>query len=81
MTTSYGAAGSVIIILLWIYFSAIILYIGAIFTRVYALHRGSYIYPNSYAVWIEKKEVASKRPQSQDYKWKITGKMGNNLLT
>lgn len=61
VSSAYGAAGSVLIILLWVYFSAIILYIGAIFTRVYALHRGSAIYPNSYAVWIEKKEVQSKQ--------------------
>lgn len=62
ISTTFGAAGSVIIVLLWVYFSAIILFMGAIFTRLYALHRGSQIYPNKYAVWIEKKEVESKKP-------------------
>jgi membrane protein len=62
VSSTYGAAGSVIIILLWVYFSAIILFMGAIFTRLYALHRGSQIYPNKYAVWVEKKEVESKKP-------------------
>ena len=60
MSSAYGAAGSVIVILLWIYYSSIILYFGAAFTRVYAIHKGSQIYPNQYAVWIEQVEVESK---------------------
>ncbi|MEI9807048.1 MAG: YihY/virulence factor BrkB family protein [Bacteroidota bacterium] len=62
ISSSYGAAGSVIIILLWVYFSAIILFIGAIFTRTYILFRGSNIYPNNYAVWIEKSESETNKP-------------------
>lgn len=58
--SSYGAAGSLVIILLWVYYSAIILYFGAAFTRVYAQNRGAQIYPNSYAVWIQQIEVESK---------------------
>jgi membrane protein len=61
MSSAYGAAGSIIVILLWVYYSAIILYFGAAFTRVYALFRGSHIYPNQYAVWIEQVEVESKK--------------------
>lgn len=64
VSSSYGAAGSVIITLVWIYYSSIILFVGAIFTRLYALHTGSTIYPNSYAVWIEKKEIASRQKLS-----------------
>lgn len=59
LTSSYGAAGSLIVILLWVYYSAIILYFGAVFTRVYAISRGCQIYPNNYAVWVEQKEVES----------------------
>jgi membrane protein len=62
ISSTYGAAGSVVIILLWVYFSSIILFTGAIFTRLYALHRGSQIYPNKYAVWIEKKEIETTKP-------------------
>jgi len=61
LSTAYGAAGSVIVILLWVYYSAIILYFGAIFTRVYAMHKGSHIYPNNYAVWIKEVEVESEK--------------------
>lgn len=53
---TYGAAASVIIILLWVYYSAIILYFGAEFTKVYALKIGHGIKPNKTAVLIEKTE-------------------------
>ena len=61
MSSAYGAAGSIIVILLWVYYSAIILYFGAAFTRAYAICSGSHIYPNKYAVWIEQVEVESKK--------------------
>jgi len=62
MTTAYGTTGSIIIVLLWVYCSAMILYFGAAFTRQYAIEMGSNIYPNRYAVWVEKVEIASKQP-------------------
>ena len=43
--SSYGAAGSVIIILIWVYYSAQIFFLGAEFTQVYARRRGSEIRP------------------------------------
>jgi len=48
----YGAAGSIILILVWIYYSAIILYFGAEFTKVYAYTHGQKIIPNKYSVRI-----------------------------
>jgi membrane protein len=62
MTTAYGTTVSIIIVLLWVYFSAMILYFGAAFTRQYAIEMGSNIYPNNYAVWVETIEVPSKKP-------------------
>jgi membrane protein len=53
VATVYGAAGSVIIILIWVYYSAIILYFGAEFTKVYANAHGNKIIPNTYSVSIE----------------------------
>lgn len=61
ITTIYGAAGSVIAILLWIYFSSIILYFGAEFTMVYACMYGRKIKPNSYAVFVEVKEIEHRK--------------------
>ncbi len=50
----YGAAGSIILILAWVYYSAIILYFGAEFTKVYANTHGKKIIPNEYSVQIKK---------------------------
>ena len=41
IASAYGAAGSVVVLIIWIYFSAQILYFGAEFTRVYAMTVGS----------------------------------------
>jgi len=71
MSSAYGAAGSVIVILLWVYYSAIILYFGAAFTRGYAICSGSHIYPNNYAVWIEQIEVETKKDLQQQPEKKI----------
>src|SRR5690606_32167786 len=54
---AYGAAGSIILVLLWVYYSAIILYFGAEFTQVHARHHNRKIQPNKYAVWVEKNTV------------------------
>ena len=42
IASSYGAAGSLIIVLLWIFYSAQIFLLGAEFTKVYAPHHGSH---------------------------------------
>ncbi|GEP51908.1 hypothetical protein FNO01nite_25800 [Flavobacterium noncentrifugens] len=55
--SAYGAAGSLIIILVWVYYTAAILYFGAEFTKVYAEYIGSKIEPADYAVYIEQHEL------------------------
>jgi membrane protein len=45
--TTFGAAGSLVLLLLWIYYSAQILFFGAEFTQVYANQLGSRIVPES----------------------------------
>ena len=57
----YGAAGSIVILLVWVYYTAVILYFGAEFTKVYAIKYGSKILPNNYAVWIKVKEEEQPR--------------------
>jgi membrane protein len=49
-TSVYGAAGSVVLILAWVYYSSLILFLGAEFTRVYAEHYGHGIVPKPHAV-------------------------------
>ena len=45
----YGAAGSLVILLIWIYYSAQIVYFGAEFTKVYAKYRGHRVVPSENA--------------------------------
>lgn len=58
VSDTYGAAGSVIVILLWIYYCAIILYFGAAFTKEYAQHFGRRIFPSD-AVWVKQVEMGA----------------------
>lgn len=71
--SAYGAAGSLIVILVWVYYTAAILYFGAEFTQVYAQTYGGTIRPAKYAVHIVKteqeKEVGAL--PSQDHHIKI----------
>jgi len=48
--STYGTAGSVVILLVWVYYSAVILYFGAEFTKAYAIKFGEEIHPNEYTV-------------------------------
>lgn len=64
--STYGAAGSIIILLVWIYYSAIILYFGAEFTKAWAVKYGAAIYPNHYAVTTKVVEVEMHNDQPVD---------------
>ncbi len=55
--STYGTAGSLVVLLLWIYYSSLILYFGAEFTKAYAVKYGSKIFPNQYAVTTKIVEV------------------------
>jgi membrane protein len=59
--STYGAAGSLIVLLLWVYYSSIILYFGAELTRAYAIEYGSPIEPNDYAVTTKMVEVETEK--------------------
>jgi membrane protein len=54
--SAYGAAGSLIVILVWVYYTAAILYFGAQFTKTYTEYIGARIEPADYAVYIEQYE-------------------------
>lgn len=66
VATVYGAAGSIIIILLWVYYSAIILYFGAEYTKVYARAFGGSISPNEYSVEIQKEVFEIIEPEKKE---------------
>ena len=54
---AYGTSASIVILLTWIYYSSIILYFGAEFTKVYAKLDGVAIKPNDHAVVIVRQEL------------------------
>ncbi len=64
--STYGAAGSLVILLLWVYFSAMILYFGAEFTKAFAVKFGSQIYPYHYAVTTKTVEVETGKKTIQE---------------
>jgi len=63
---TYGATGSLVVVLLWTYYSSIILYFGAEFTKAYAIAYGSEIYPSHYAVTTKEVEVETGNKSIQD---------------
>jgi membrane protein len=63
--STYGTAGSLVVLLLWVYYSSIILYFGAEFTKAYAIKYGSEIHPNSYAVTTKQVEVETGKQSVQ----------------
>jgi len=64
--STYGAAGSLVVLLLWTYYSSIILYFGAEFTKAYALLYGSEIHPAHYAVTTKEVEIETGSNSIQD---------------
>jgi membrane protein len=62
----YGAAASVMVILVWVYYSSIILYFGAEFTKTYAMRHGGGIRPNDNAVFILKRESRELSKEQSD---------------
>lgn len=63
LTTLYGAAASIIIIMVWVYYSSIILYLGAEFTKVHSKLYGGNIQPNEFAEWIKIEEKHVAKPE------------------
>src|SRR5262249_5265216 len=65
IVSAYGAAGSMVLVLLWVYYSAQILFFGAEVTNAYANHFGKRLEATAYARWIaspqtDKRQVAPK---------------------
>jgi membrane protein len=60
VSSVYGAAGSLAILLLWVYYSAQVLFLGAEFTQVYARRHGRRIAPDPDAVRITEEERAQR---------------------
>lgn len=63
--STYGAAGSLAVLLVWIYYSSLILYFGAEFTKAYAMQFGGAIYPSEYAITVKEVEIENGKDSIQ----------------
>jgi membrane protein len=61
VSSTYGAAGSLITVLLWVYYSALIFFLGAEFTQVYASQYGSGVKPTEHAQPLDATPETEKR--------------------
>lgn len=62
VNSAYGAAGSLVVILIWVYYSTVIFLIGAEVTSVYAAESGRPIVPYAHAVRFEIVEIQKEKP-------------------
>ena len=69
-TSVYGGASSVILILLWVFYSCIIMLFGAEFTVQFALFKGYNIQPNSLAEPAERQEMEELKEKEKEIKKK-----------
>lgn len=51
--SAYGAAGSLVVFLVWVYYCSLIVFFGAELTQVYARRHGSPIVPDRHAEWVD----------------------------
>ena len=63
ISTTYGAAGSLVVVLLWVYYLTIIALIGAVFTKMLALKMGDKIVPKKFAVNVSTPSLETKKSQ------------------
>ena len=64
--SAYGAAGTIILIMLWVSYAGLILLFGAEFTRIYADSCGEKIQPVDFAVSTAEKNQATTAPENQE---------------
>ncbi|MFD1095827.1 YihY/virulence factor BrkB family protein [Salegentibacter chungangensis] len=81
LASVYGGASSVVLILLWVYYTCLILFFGAEFTKQYALYKNEKVVPNEHgepAIYQELEKLNEKKLQLKEEK-KIIDKLKSNL--
>lgn len=79
--SAFGAAGSLVFVVAWVFYSAQILFLGAEFTHVYARHYGSYIRPRKYAVSLtEEARVQQGIPHKNYVRELVKGQLDASML-
>jgi membrane protein len=79
-TSPFGAAAAPMAVLLWVYYSAFILFFGAEFTKVWSLHHGHSIVPDDSAVKVTEEERAQQGiPSKRRMEKALAGEPFNRL--
>lgn len=60
VSSTYGAAGSLVVVLVWVFYSAQIILFGAEFTQVYSKYRGKPIRPSKHAIPITETALSQR---------------------
>lgn len=66
INTIYGAAGSIVVLMLWVYYSSVILYLGATFAKYYAIEFSDAIKPSEFAEIVQKVEISPEAETLQE---------------
>lgn len=78
-TSGFGAAGTVILVMLWVNYTCLILFFGAEFTQVFAHNYGHQIQPSTHAKWSDsylmKKEMEAREKVVKDHEMMVKSKM------
>ena len=61
--SAYGAAGSLVALLVWVYYAALVVFLGAELTQVLARRRGTRVEPEAHAIMVERREET--KPESR----------------
>jgi membrane protein len=61
--SAYGAAGSLVVLLVWVYYAGLVVFLGAELTQVLARRRGRRVEPEAHAICIERRE--EPKPESR----------------
>jgi len=63
---AYGAAGSLIVILIWVYYSAQLIFIGAEFIRALCVYRGVIVKPKAFAKQLQTTKKRTQKTRKKD---------------
>jgi membrane protein len=64
--SAYGAAGTIVVMLVWVYYSSLVLFLGAEATQAWARLAGVRIEPSDHAVWAEEEEAEHARRRREE---------------
>lgn len=76
--SAYGAAGSIIVILVWIYYSSLIIFFGSELAQQYADKFGQRIRPKQHAVFVKEVEVTEDKKDKKSGRPQAEGRFNKN---